>query len=209
MKCHLCKDSPCYEGNPCRKTDSVPLYDDPVDRKILKTAADVEALFYREACRVDETMEFARRMGYKSLGIAFCLGFIKEAGVLAEILSKEFDVHSVCCKVGSIEKSIFGMAERPWIGKISCNPVEQARILAEEGTEFNIALGLCVGHDSLFYKHSRAPVTTLVVKDRKLGHNPVAALYCPYIRSELGRPLRERSVEKSGATTVVDHLRGK
>ena len=148
-------------------------------------------------------------MGYRSLGIAFCLGFIKEAGILAGILEGEFHVHSVCCKVGSIEKSTFGMAERPWIGKVSCNPIEQARILAEEGTEFNIVLGLCVGHDSLFYKHSKAPVTTLVVKDRKLGHNPVAALYCPYIRSELGRPLKERPLEGSSASTVVDHLRGK
>lgn len=33
------------------------------------------------------------------------------------------------------------------------------------------------GHDSLFLKHSEAPCTVLVVKDRVLGHNPVAALY--------------------------------
>ena len=32
-------------------------------------------------------------------------------------------------------------------------------------------------HDSLFYKYSKAPTTTLIVKDRVLGHNPVAALY--------------------------------
>ncbi len=195
MKCHLCRDNSCYKGNPCRKTDSIPLYDDPVDRKILIVAADVEALFYKEACRVDETMEFSRRMGFKILGIACCLGLIKEARLLGEILSKEFEVHSVCCKVGSIEKSFFGMTERPWIGKYSCNPIEQARILAEEGTEFNIVLGLCVGHDSLFYKHSEAPVTTLITKDRKLGHNPAAALYCPYIRSDLGSPLIERPME--------------
>ena len=196
MKCHLCKDSPCYEGNPCRRTDSVPLYDDPVDRKILKTAADVEALFYREACRVDETMEFARRMGFSRLGIAFCVGFKTEAAILGELLSNEFEVFSTCCKIGSIEKAAFELTERLWVGDYTCNPIEQARILEEEGTEFNIVLGLCVGHDSLFYKHSKAPVTTLVVKDRKLGHNPVAALYCPYIRSDLGRPLRERPLQE-------------
>ncbi|HPC75475.1 MAG: DUF1847 domain-containing protein [Thermovirgaceae bacterium] len=207
MKCHLCKDKPCGEGNPCEKTDSIPLYDDPLDRKLFKVAADVEALFYKEACRIDETMEFARRMGFRRLGIAFCVGFKAEAAILGEILSKEFEVFSTCCKVGSVEKATFGMAERPWIGKVSCNPIEQARILAEEGTEFNIVLGLCVGHDSLFYKHSKAPVTTLVVKDRKLGHNPVAALYCPYIRSELGRPLKERPLEGSDAAAIVDQPR--
>ena len=195
MKCHLCKENSCYKGNPCRETDSVNLYEDPLGKKIFKVAGDVEALFYKEACRVDETMEFARRLGFRRLGIAFCIGFKEEAAALGEILSREFEVHSVCCKVGSLEKSAFGMAERPWIGKYSCNPIEQARILAEEGTDLNIVLGLCVGHDSLFYRHSVAPVTTLVVKDRKLGHNPVAALYCPYIRKELGKPLRERSSE--------------
>ena len=50
--------------------------------------------------------------------------------------------------------------------------------LRPAGTQFNIALGLCVGHDSLFYKYSAAPVTTLVTKDRVTGHNPAAAIYC-------------------------------
>lgn len=198
MKCHLCEDNPCYKGNPCKKTDSAPLYQDPLDLKILKVAADVEALFYKEACRVDETMEFARRMGFKKIGIAFCIGVIEEVRILAEILSREFEVSSICCKVGSITKAEFGMTERPWIGQYSCNPIEQARILNEEGTELNIVLGLCVGHDSLFNKHSEAPVTTLITKDRKLGHNPVAALYCPYVRSELGKKLKERPVEDNG-----------
>ena len=40
-----------------------------------------------------------------------------------------------------------------------------------------MAVGLCVGHDSLFYKYSQAPVTTLITKDRVTGHNPAAALY--------------------------------
>ena len=49
--------------------------------------------------------------------------------------------------------------------------------LAEAGTELNVVIGLCVGHDSLFFQHSRVPTTVLVVKDRVTGHNPVAALY--------------------------------
>ena len=61
--------------------------------------------------------------------------------------------------------------------EVMCNPVGQAALLAEAGTEFNVVMGLCVGHDSLFLMHSKAPATVLVVKDRVLGHNPVAALY--------------------------------
>lgn len=59
-----------------------------------------------------------------------------------------------------------------------CNPIFQARLLNRQKTEFNIALGLCVGHDSLFYKYSDALVTTLIAKDRVLAHNPAGALYC-------------------------------
>ena len=58
-----------------------------------------------------------------------------------------------------------------------CNPILQAKLLNEAGTDLNVVMGLCVGHDSLFYKYSDALVTTLVTKDRVLGHNPVAALY--------------------------------
>lgn len=193
MKCHLCTEHGCYTGSPCRITDSEPLYEDPFERKLLKVAAEVEALYYGEICRVDETMEFARRMGFKKIGIAFCLGMRKEAGILGKILSKEFEVHSVCCKVGGLKKEDFEMSAREWIGNVTCNPSEQARILNDEGTDFNIVLGLCVGHDSLFYRHSNAPVTTLVVKDRKLGHNPVAALYCPYLKPQLGKTPREKT----------------
>ena len=44
-------------------------------------------------------------------------------------------------------------------------------------TEFNVLLGLCVGHDSLFFKFAEAPTTVLAVKDRVTGHNPLAAIY--------------------------------
>ena len=58
-----------------------------------------------------------------------------------------------------------------------CNPIGQAKFLSAAKTELNILLGLCVGHDSLFIKHSDAPVTVFAVKDRVLGHNPLAAIY--------------------------------
>jgi uncharacterized metal-binding protein len=58
-----------------------------------------------------------------------------------------------------------------------CNPITQAEILNTEKTEFNIMVGLCVGHDSLFLQHVKAPTTVLIVKDRVFGHNPAAALY--------------------------------
>jgi len=58
-----------------------------------------------------------------------------------------------------------------------CNPITQAKILNDEKTEFNIAVGLCVGHDALFFRYAEAPCTVLIAKDRVFGHNPAAGLY--------------------------------
>jgi uncharacterized metal-binding protein len=72
-----------------------------------------------------------------------------------------------------------------------CNPIGQASVLDDNGCELNILLGLCVGDDTLFIKHSRAPVTILAVKDRVLAHNPLGALYTSrhiYTRLKTKRP---------------------
>jgi uncharacterized metal-binding protein len=61
-----------------------------------------------------------------------------------------------------------------------CNPIVQALLLNTVKTDLNVIVGLCIGHDILFTKYSKAPVTTLIVKDRYTGHNPLAALYSNY-----------------------------
>jgi uncharacterized metal-binding protein len=66
---------------------------------------------------------------------------------------------------------------RPGTYEAMCNPLSQAELLNDAGCELNIVLGLCVGHDSLFFKHSKGLATTLVAKDRVLAHNPVGALH--------------------------------
>jgi uncharacterized metal-binding protein len=132
--------------------------------------------------RVQETIEFAKRMGYKKLGLAFCSGLKKEALSFVRILEAQgFEVVSVICKAGCTPKETIGIRdeEKIRIGEYEsmCNPIMQAKILNEEKTDFNIMLGLCVGHDSLFLKYIEAFTTVLVTKDRVLAHNPVGALY--------------------------------
>ena len=122
-------------------------------------------------------------MGYRRLGVAFCVGLRNEAKLLDEILVRRgFEVVSVCCQVGGVSKESVGISEEQKIAgpgnwETMCNPVAQAMLLNDAATEFNIAVGLCVGHDSLFFKYSSAPVTVLIAKDRVLGHNPAAGLY--------------------------------
>lgn len=150
-----------------------------IDRKLSQVSASIEHDGYMQWTRVEEIMEFSKRMGYKKLGIATCVGLIKESRTLAQILrGRGFEVYSIACKCGVQKKQSIGCNPNcDELGENMCNPSLQAELLNEEGTDFNIVMGLCVGHDSIFYRHSKAPVTTLVAKDRVLGHNPCVALY--------------------------------
>ena len=164
--------------------DSLPaLAADPWLLQLARESALVEAEGYMRWTRVEETMEFARRIGVKKLGVAFCVGLRDEARLLSRVLAANgFEVESVACKTGSIPKEELGIADhqkvRPGDFEAICNPIAQARVLNAAGTGLNVVFGLCVGHDSLFIKHSEAPVTCLVAKDRVLAHNPIGALNC-------------------------------
>lgn len=132
--------------------------------------------------RVQEICEFAKKMGYRKLGVAFCAGLQPEAIAFTKILEAQgFEVASVVCKTGAAPKEAIGIKEDEKIrsGQFEpmCNPIVQAAILNQEKTDFNVLIGLCVGHDSLFFKYSEALTTVLVAKDRVLGHNPAAALH--------------------------------
>ena len=158
------------------------LYDDPETRRVSQVAAVVESAGYCQWTRVEEVVEFAKRMGYRRIGIANCISFVDQAYVLSGILeSHGFEVVSVACKNGSIPKEEIGLRDdekiRPGQFEALCNPVAQAELLNAHGCEFNVVMGLCIGHDSLFFKYAKGLSTVLVAKDRVLGHNPVAVLY--------------------------------
>ena len=159
--------------------DAMAQYDLEENRKIAVAAAEVEADNYCKMTRLEETIAFAKKIGAKKIGIATCLGLLTETGIVAKILRHHgFEVYGAACKSGTQKKTKIGIPERcNAVGENMCNPVLQAKRLNAAKTDLNILMGLCVGHDSLFYKHSDAPVTTLVAKDRVLGHNTVAAIY--------------------------------
>lgn len=132
--------------------------------------------------RMLEICEFAHKMGYTKLGLAFCGGLAEEAAVVDRILKGHgFETVSVVCKAGAIPKEEIGLRdeEKVHIGnhESMCNPILQAMLLNEAGTQFNVVLGLCVGHDSLFFKYIGAPATVLAVKDRVSAHNPLSCIY--------------------------------
>jgi len=186
MNCALCGKKTCHEGEMCMDVDEsfMEKYHKGENEKIFRTASKVEAEWYMKIPRLKEIIIFAKEVGYEHIGIAFCIGLEDEAKVLCKILKRHFKVSSVCCKVCAVSKDDMGV---PKIieGRYEsmCNPIGQAHLLNESNTDLNIICGLCIGHDILFTRHSNAPVTTYVVKDRVLGHNPVSALYSNYYKN--------------------------
>ena len=191
--CSHCKKEFCYEGDVSKAPAFCPTkvttpeaelerYSEE-DRRMAQAAAIVEGRYYGLLTRVEEIMEFALQMGYKHIGVGFCGGFMAESEVFVNILrANGFEVDSIDCKNGSVEKSRMGVDQADFVDcddscERMCNPAGQAEKLDAAGCELNVILGLCVGHDSLFIRHSKAPVTVLAAKDRVLGHNPIAAIY--------------------------------
>jgi uncharacterized metal-binding protein len=156
-------------------------YGDDFVHRVAHAAALVESEGYCRWTRVEEIVALAKKLGFRKLGIATCISFVDLARTLSAVLeSHGFEVASVACKNGGVPKESLGVREeekiRPGTYEAMCNPIAQAELLNRAGCELNIVLGLCVGHDSLFFRRSEGLATTLVAKDRVLAHNPVGAL---------------------------------
>jgi uncharacterized metal-binding protein len=212
-KCHECDGRKnCVIGRPNKKKEDCPMKISPkiekealdlyqIDdfiKKSTKVASIVEAEGYMKWPRLKDTIEYAKGMDYNKLGLAFCIGLLGEAQRIAEILDDYgFEITSVCCKTGSVPKTKVGVPEEYtnisktgyFISRITCNPAAQALLLNKAGTELNIIIGLCVGHDVTFTHLSNAPVTTLVAKDRSAPHNPISCLFTHYGKTFFSKDL--------------------
>ena len=155
--------------------------------------------------RVQETIEFAHKMGYQRLGLAFCGGLKGEAKILSEILKAQgFELASVMCKVGRTPKEFLGIKEAQKINtgefEAMCSPITQAKVLNAADTDFNILFGLCVGHDSLMLRYSDALCTVLVAKDRVTGHNPLAAIN---LHNSYYKKLKDEKFNTGGSVQIA------
>lgn len=190
--CANCPTHACYtKGVNCTGIDleEVRQAYSPAELKMMEAAAYVEGTFYSNITRLEEIAEFAKTMGYKKLGLAFCIGLNEEVRYIARYYEKQgFECYSVCCKNCSFAKKEYGLKQvKPELEhEAVCNPKFQARFLKENGAELFIICGLCVGHDAIFAANCDGPVTTLVVKDRLLAHNPLGAIYSRYWKRKLG-----------------------
>ncbi len=160
--------------------------------------------------RIIEAVEFCRLRGYRKIGVAYCSGMLRFGRAVSEVFEREgFEVCSVGCKLGGFSPEELtgtpppappegrGDARPP---RAVCNPIGQAMLLNEQGTQFNVVAGLCVGHDSLFFQYSRAPCTVVVLKDR---------LFPDQCRPSVDRALHWRDAESGGETSSAGNLERK
>ncbi|RYD06432.1 metal-binding protein [Desulforamulus aquiferis] len=190
MKCASCKMQPknrCdKDGFDCTggKFSAEECFDSS-NKPYHRLSGHFQAEHGNNLTRLDEVIMLSKRMGFKRIGLAFCVGLADEAAVLEQILSQHFEVYSACCKIGGPRKEDY---EVPKVKEdkieVICNPILQAKVLNKKETDLNLEVGLCVGHDILFKKYSDAPVTTYAVKDRVLGHNPLSIVYSSYLRNK-------------------------
>jgi uncharacterized metal-binding protein len=172
-------------------------------RAINEVSDEVVNEGYGKWCRIKEVIEYCKKLKYKRLGLAFCIGLRDEAKILDDILVKNgFEVISISCMAGSPLRKEVNL--EPGRNKTICNPLMQAEVLNQERVDLNIMFGLCVGHDIQFIKNSKADVTPLIVKDRVLCHNPIGALY-----TSNGFYKKKLSPSKGSKQTSISKLRSK
>ena len=136
--------------------------------------------------RIEEALLLAKELKLKRIGFAACTAMVWELGYLVKLFNREgFEVFTASCQIGRISAESRGVTEVKDYIRSWCNPIAQAEILNSADTQLNFIVGLCMGHDMLFTQYSKAPVSTLIVKDRVTGNNPAAALYGWHRRKQL------------------------
>lgn len=161
------------------QTELVELMEEGQNDRIYKSAAHSAHVGIREKLdRLQETILFAQGFGAKKIGVASCISYADEARYATKVLREAgLEVVGVICKIGSLTCDQTGVPLEARTPETKlCNPIYQAQMLNAEGTDLNVVIGLCVGHDALFLKHAEAPCTVLATKDFKYGKDNARCL---------------------------------
>ena len=189
--CLECTNRVCLQGESCPFLDlpdpSVP---DLETQRILESTWDVALEEERTLCRLAELVYFGLEMGYQRLGVGFCEDLREPATILTRVLRRFFEVVPVGCKAHGESPEDLPEADgttsrQPHGSGVPCDPRAVAEILNSRNTDLNVLVGFCTGADCVFNKCSRAPVTTIFVKDKSLANNPIGAVYSHYYLTEI------------------------
>lgn len=134
------------------------------EEKIILATNSLEK-HYDKLTRVEAIMLFAKKIGAKKIGLAYCHAMRNETQLFANILEMHgFTIFPISCKTAKNTSFV-------------CDPIIQAKSFNKIRTDLNILIGLCIGNDALFTKYSSAITAHFILKDHILGHNPLLGLY--------------------------------
>ena len=143
LSCMFCHRKACETGKPeeypgfCLTTnapgkllaETLEIYrTSGIDRDIAIAAAEIEGEFYGRACRAEEIIRFAKKIGARKIGIASCVGLLSEAQTFCKILEVNgLQYFGAACKMGAVDKTEIGLCEEQKIheGEYEpiCNPI--------------------------------------------------------------------------------------
>ena len=90
---------------------------------VFEASDQVLAEGYGKWNRVKEVIEYSKRMGYRKLGLAFCVALRHEAKTLQKMLEANgFEVISISCMAGGPSRNEVGFEKTIGLGKTVCNP---------------------------------------------------------------------------------------
>ena len=141
------------------------------DRKILDTSYEVVSETKAQSDRLQEIIEFSKKMGYKKIGVALCKGLRNYGEQVDKELSKEFEVVSIPCNFAGIIKDEINVTPIKTGEEIACDPIGQSTALNDAKVDMVVKCGFCMGHDLIFSKNIKPYSTALFIKDRKNKHN--------------------------------------
>lgn len=145
MSCIDCMKGNCSEPNGNRSypdfcitthineevlKEAMRCYEEPANHRIMLSAAEVEFEHYCKYTRVEEIMAFADKIGARKIGIATCVGLLRESRILADVFRKHgFEVVGIGSKAGSQKKTLVRIPEEcNEVGVNMCNPILQATV---------------------------------------------------------------------------------
>lgn len=189
MDCINCNDKKCMKTESCKDSKLstellINSYSEDKNQQIIQASAQlVDGGRAGTLSRIQELLEFSKKMGYKKIGLAYCYGMHKEALMVSRIFEKnKLILSTVSCSVGGLPQS--DLNHKSQLCGVSCNPIGQAEAFNKEQVDFVMIMGICLGHDILLQKHLNVDFSTLVVKDRVYSHNPLKGIRA--LSEELG-----------------------
>jgi len=136
---------------------------DPETANLARQAAIIESKGYMVWPRLKDTIELARRMEYTRIAVLFCPDLTREARKTCRFLEESgFDVVSRICGVGKSKPQA---------------PEALMSELKGRNPELIVNAGLCSACEAEILQHADVPVTTYIVRDKKMNHYPASAVY--------------------------------